>query len=258
MADDNKPGSNLANSGIIVAALAAMGVYYFHHEAPLLDSRPAVTEVNLGQQANAHQQTIDARLWQDANVVQAPTLQFDRDHRSLVAHGDAQGNLAQPVSTVLVQVEKSGKVTPVHITSARLNYTDAERKIFLDGGVTAKGSDATLTGQQMTVFLRPRSELQAGTGMATGPNPATPGQVERIIAEKSVVITEPARHATGDRLVYTSADEKFVLTGGPPSIFDAERGKITGDSLTFFRHDDRVLVEGKETSPTVTKTQVAR
>jgi len=202
--------------------------------------------------------TGDARLWQDANVVQAPTLQFDRDHRSLVAHGDAQGNLAQPVSTVLVQVEKSGKVTPVHITSARLNYTDAERKIFLDGGVTAKGSDATLTGQQMTVFLRPRSELQAGTGMATGPNPATPGQVERIIAEKSVVITEPARHATGDRLVYTSADEKFVLTGGPPSIFDAERGKITGDSLTFFRHDDRVLVEGKETSPTVTKTQVAR
>ena len=202
--------------------------------------------------------TGDARLWQNANVVQAPTLQFDRDHRSLVAHGDAQGTLAQPVSTVLVQVEKSGKVTPVHITSARLNYTDAERKIFLDGGVTAKGSDATLTGQQMTVFLRPRSESQAGIGTTTAPNPAMPGQVDRIIAEKSVVITEPARHATGDRLVYTSADDKFVLTGGPPSIFDAERGKITGDSLTFFRHDDRVLVEGKETSPTVTKTQVAR
>jgi lipopolysaccharide export system protein LptA len=202
--------------------------------------------------------TGDARLWQDANVVQAPTLQFDRDHRSLVAHGDAQGTSAQPVSTVLVQVEKSGKVTPVHITSARLNYTDAERRIFLDGGVTAKGSDATLTGQQMTVFLRPRSESQAGTVPVPAPNPATPGQIERIIAEDKVVITEPARHATGDRLVFTSADDKFVLTGGPPSIFDAERGKITGDSLTFFRHDDRVLVEGRETSPTVTKTQVAR
>ena len=202
--------------------------------------------------------TGDARLWQDANVVQAPTLQFDRDHRSLVAYGDAQGTLAQPVSTVLVQVEKSGKVTPVHITSARLNYTDAERKIFLDGGVTAKGSDATLTGQQMTVFLRPRSESQAGTVPVPAPNPATPGQIERIVAEDRVVVTEPARHATGDRLVYTSADDKFVLTGGPPSIFDAERGKITGDSLTFFRHDDRVLVEGKDTSPTVTKTQVAR
>jgi lipopolysaccharide export system protein LptA len=200
--------------------------------------------------------TGDARLWQNANVVEAPTLQFDRDHRSLIAQGATlgatQGRLAQPVSTVLVQMDKSGKVTPVHITSARLNYADAERKIFLDGGVTAKGSDTTLTAQQMTVFLLPRSQSQAATG------PGMPGQVERIVAEQKVVVTQPARRATGERLVYTSADDKFVVTGGPPSIFDAERGKITGDSLTFFRHDDRVLVEGKETSPTVTKTQVAR
>jgi len=49
-----------------------------------------------------------------------------------------------------------------------------------------------------------------------------------------------------------------VLTGGPPSIFDAEHGKITGDSLTFYKRDDRVLVEGKEASPTVTTTRVAR
>ncbi|MGA9503469.1 MAG: LptA/OstA family protein, partial [Terriglobales bacterium] len=151
------------------------------------------------------------------------------------------------------QVDKNGKVTPVHITSARLNYADAERRIFLDGGVTTKGADATMTGQQMTVYLLPRSESKAGVG-GTG----MPGQVERIVAEHEVVITEPTRHATGDRLVYTTADDKFVLTGGPPSIFDAERGKITGDLLTFYRHDDRVLVEGKGTSPTVTKTQVAR
>jgi lipopolysaccharide export system protein LptA len=190
----------------------------------------------------------DARLWQDASVVEAPTLQFDRDRRSLFA----QRNAAQPVSTALVQVDKSGNVTPVHITSARLNYTDAERKIFLDGGVTAKGSDTTMTGELMTVTLLPRSASPASAG------PGAPGQVDRIVAEHNVVITQPTRHATGERLVYTAADAKFVLTGGTPSIFDAERGKITGDSLTFYRHDDRVLVEGREASPTVTKTQVAR
>jgi lipopolysaccharide export system protein LptA len=208
--------------------------------------------------------TGDARLWQDSNVVEAPTLQFDRDHRSLLGYGDnqasaqgtaqaspAQASPAQPVSTVLVQVDKNGKVTPVHITSARLNYADAERRIFLEGGVTAKATDATMTAQQMTIFLRPRSQSQKGGS-------ATPGQVDRIIAERDVVITQPGRHANGDRLVYTSANDKFVLTGGPPSIFDAERGKTTGDSLTFFRHDDRVLVEGRETSPAVTRTQVAR
>jgi len=149
-------------------------------------------------------------------------------------------------------VDKSGKASPVHITSVRLNYADAERKILLDGGVTAKGSDTTLTGQQMTVFLMARTQSQGG------PSPGTPGQVERIVAEHNIVIMQPTRHATGDRLVYTAAEDKFVLTGGTPSIFDAERGKITGDSLTFYRHDDRVLVEGRATSPTVTRTQVAR
>jgi lipopolysaccharide export system protein LptA len=203
--------------------------------------------------------TGDARLWQNANVVEAPRLQFDRDRRSLLAQGLAQGisqrSLAQPVSTVLVQVDKSGKATPVRITSARLNYADAERKIVLGGGVTAKSSDATLTGQEMTVFLLPQSQTRQSPATA---GRGTAGQVERIVAEGKVVIAQPTRHATGDRLVYTAAEDKFVLTGGPPSIFDAERGKITGDSLTFYRHDDRVLVEGRETSPTITKTQVAR
>jgi lipopolysaccharide export system protein LptA len=191
--------------------------------------------------------TGDARLWQNANVVEAPTIEFDRDHRSLVAQG-----AAQPVTTVLVQVDKKGNVTPIHITSRRMTYTDAERKIFMNGGVTAKGSDATVTSEDMTVFLLPRSQSQAISGRST------PGQIERIIADKQVVLTQPTRHGNGDRLVYTSADDKFVLTGNSPSIFDAERGKTTGDSLTFYRQDDRVLVEGKQTSPAVTRTQVAR
>jgi len=93
---------------------------------------------------------------------------------------------------------------------------------------------------------------------SAGSDSAAPGQVDRIVADGNVVITQPSRRATGERLEYLAADDKFVLTGGSPSIFDAEHGKITGDSLTFFRHDDRVLVEGRETSPTTTRTQVAR
>lgn len=194
----------------------------------------------------------DARLWQNANLIEGPTLQFDRDKRSLFA----QASPTQAVSTVLAQVDKSGKVTPVRITSAHLDYADAERKMFLNGGVTVIGSDATMTADRMTVILRPRSESPVAA------SPGMPGQVDRIVAEEKVVVTEPTRHATGERLVYTAAEDKFVLTGGPssgpPSIFDAERGKTTGDSLTFYKRDDRVLVEGNKTSPTVTRTQVAR
>jgi lipopolysaccharide export system protein LptA len=118
-----------------------------------------------------------------------------------------------------------------------------------------------MTARQMTIFLVPRSQSKGGSSGASNSGASSvgmPGQVEKITAESEVVITEPTRRATGDRLVYTAADDKSVLTGGPPSIFDAEHGKITGDSLTFYRHDDRVLVEGRSTSPAVTRTQVAR
>ncbi len=76
-----------------------------------------------------------------------------------------------------------------------------------------------------------------------------PSQVQEIVAEGNVVIEEPSRKATGQKLVYTSAEGKFVLTGGPPVITDAEHGRITGQSLTFYSRDDRVLVEGSAAGP---------
>ena len=56
--------------------------------------------------------TGDVRLWQDANVVEAANIDFDRDRRSIVARGNGR-----PVSTALVQLDKNGKVTPITITS---------------------------------------------------------------------------------------------------------------------------------------------
>ncbi|MGZ3356867.1 MAG: hypothetical protein ACXVBO_18700, partial [Isosphaeraceae bacterium] len=99
-------------------------------------------------------------------------------------------------------------------------------------------------------------QARGQTGASAGQ--AGPSQLERIVAEGHVVIQEPNRRATGDRLLYTASEGKFVMTGGPPSIFDAERGKITGGSLTFFNRDDRVLVESSNSSPTVTQTRVAK
>ena len=189
----------------------------------------------------------EARIWQDANVVQAPSLQFDRDHRSVVAQGDGQ-----PVSTVLVQVDKKGSATPVSITSSRLTYTDDQHRAHFEGGVIARGADATITADHLDAFMFPRGQAPANQPLKGQ------GQLDRIVAEGNVTIQEQTRRAQGEKLVYTAAEDKFVLTGGLPSIFDAEHGKITGDSLTFYKRDDRVLVEGKDTSPTVTQTRVAR
>ena len=127
-----------------------------------------------------------------------------------------------------------------------------ERKAHFEGGVQAQGAELTITARRMDVFLQPRDQATTNQSL-TGT-----GKIDHIIADEHVVITQPGRRALGDRLVYTTSDDKFVLTGGSPSIFDAEHGKITGVSLTLFRHDGRVLVEGNNTSPTETETRVAR
>jgi lipopolysaccharide export system protein LptA len=142
--------------------------------------------------------------------------------------------------------------SPISITAAKLTYADSERRVHYDGGVVAKGADFTASANTVDAYLVARSQT------STNQSFSGPGQLDRMVAQDHVVLQQPKRQAEGQKLVYTAADDKFVLTGGPPSIFDAERGKITGVSLTFFRRDDTVLVEGGASTPVVTQTRVAR
>ncbi|HTS07096.1 MAG TPA: LptA/OstA family protein [Candidatus Eisenbacteria bacterium] len=209
----------------------------------------------------------NARLWQDTNVIEAPTIQFDRDRRAVIAAGTNQ----QPVQTILVEPQKSklqstaGRTAkqekginnlpstdPITITANKVTYADADRRVHYDGGVLAKATEFTASANTLDAYLAPRSQT------ASARQVSTPGQLDHMTAQGNVRIEQPKRRAEGQNLVYTAADDKVVLTGGPPSIFDAEQGKITGVSLTFFRRDDRVLVEGEASSPVVTQTRVAR
>jgi len=190
----------------------------------------------------------EARLWQGGNIVQAPTIDFNRDTRTVVA----QSTSAAPVTTVFVSQDKDGRQTPTNVSAARLTYQDSQRQARFEGGVVLRGGEITVTAEQVDAYLVAARSTAAPATPAAGPS-----QLDHIVAVKNVTVEEPKRRATGQRLVYTAQDGKFVLTGGPPSIFDAEHGKITGDSLTFFSRDDRVLVEGKS-SPTVTETRVIK
>ena len=189
-----------------------------------------------------------ARLWQGANIVEAPVIDFDRDKRSMVA----QGSDGQRVSTVFLKPGQNGKDTPVNVTAARLTYVDAQRRARFDGGVILRSADGTMTGDTVDVFLKQRDQQQAAVTQSQA------SQLDRIVCQGNIVLQQPNRRGTGDKLVYTAADGKFKLTGGPPSIFDAEHGQVTGDSLTFYSHDDRVLVEGGNSTPTVTKARVIK
>lgn len=189
-----------------------------------------------------------ARLWRGPDIVQAPSIFFDQVHRTIQAESDPSSR----VSSVFVQTDKNGKTTPVNVTSDKLVYVDADRKAVFSGNVLVKTEGSTLTAETADVFLVAAGQQATGQG---------PSQLDHIVAKGDIKIEQPNRKAIGTQLVYTSREDKFVLTGSParpPSIFDAERGQIQGDSLTFFTHDGRVLVGSRESSPNITQTKAQR
>ena len=124
----------------------------------------------------------------------------------------------------------------------------------------------TITAKLIDVYLKPadpanKSEAAQPPGpqkKSVLPGSNGPSQIDHMVAVGNVVVTEPNRRAVGDRIVYTADDGKYYLTGKSPSIFDAERGTVWGDSLTFYSHDDRVLVESKRSSPTLTRARTTK
>jgi lipopolysaccharide export system protein LptA len=186
-----------------------------------------------------------ARLWQGSNIVEANTIEFDRDQRSVLAEG--AGNR---VSCVFVQQDSSGRQTPIVITAAKLAYVDQQRRARFSGGVVAKGAEITVNADNVDVVLLARNISARDTG--------GPSQLDEIIASGHVSLQQPNRRATGDKLVYRAAESKFTLSGGPPTVTDAQRGTIRGTVLTFYSRDDRVLVESSGNTRTVTRTRVSR
>ena len=206
--------------------------------------------------------TGNVRLWQVANVVRAPKIDFDDQKRSIVAQSDA----SQKVLSLFMQRGRDGTLTPVDVTSDRMTYTDEERRVRYTGDVFAKTATNTVHAQLIDVYLKPADpDAKPSPSAPAGaqkksvlPGTNGPSQIDHMVAMEKVVVTGPNRRAVGDRLVYTADDGKYVLTGKSPSIFDAERGTVWGDSLTFYSHDDRVLVESKRSSPTITRARTTK
>lgn len=163
---------------------------------------------------------------------------------------------------------------PINVTSERLTYSDLHRLAEFEGGVVARGEDGTLTASRANVFLfpamggaqnkQPRLNHRPQDGKseeATTGNRGILGtsasQIDRIIADGNVILQQPNRRATGEHLDYSSTLDEYIMSGGNPQLFDAERGTTVGASLTFHKGDDRVQVDGAD-SRSVTHTRAPK
>ena len=150
----------------------------------------------------------------------------------------AQGDKRHPVSCVFLQVDEKGKSSTMLVNAPVLRYADNERLARYSGGVTARGEDAIMTAEHADVFLSP-----AGKARTAGPS-----QLDHIVATTRVLVQQQERWAVSEKLVYTAVTGSFVMSGDSPELSDPVNGTVQGNSLTFYSHDDRVVVEGKGSS----------
>jgi lipopolysaccharide export system protein LptA len=206
--------------------------------------------------------TVPARMWQSDHSIAAPVLEITQNPQTLKAYGP-EGNTAAVVSANLTSnLGAKHQQSVVRIHSRTLDYSDAERRGDFRGSVVAEDPDGVIHSDQAQVFLTPKttSSQSAGKQPPEKPGEQDRSQIDHIVAIGNVVMTQPGRKATGEKLVCTADDGKYVLTGAPgnlPHVYDQVKGTTTGARLIFNSQDDSVVVSGGQSSA-VTETRTPK
>jgi lipopolysaccharide export system protein LptA len=172
------------------------------------------------------------RLFQGATSINADKLTLDEQKGDLTATGKVVTNLEINDSTPA----PGAKVRPTIGRAETFNYADATR-------LATYTTAAQFDGEQ--------GHLSAGTlalQLAKADNSLE--QLEAIGAVNAVV---DKRTVTGTRLTYSPADAKYVVTGAPVRMIDAECQETSGKTLTFWKASDRVQVDGNNEVRVLTK-----
>jgi lipopolysaccharide export system protein LptA len=191
----------------------------------------------------------NVRAWRGADVVESSSLDVYRMAKRLSSGSQVLTSHLQPASYAAGAAPSSEtprhETRPITVRADFLEYFDEGSKASYRGHVKLQAEATTMEADRMDVYFS-----QLGTTQES--------QVERAMAEGHVVVVQPGRRATGEHGEYFAGPGKVVLTGGPPSIYDVKKGSTTGQRLTLFVHDDRLLVDGGDGSPSLTQHRVAQ
>lgn len=166
--------------------------------------------------------TGNARAWQDDNFVRGDKLNIYVNDKKMDASGHVQTGLYNSKR----RIDGNPTVIPVFASSDSMFYSNPDRLIHYEGSVDIKQGSDRLTAALADVHLsRDTNEM------------------EKTIAQRNVVLTQPARKGTGDWVQYTSADEVAILKGNPARVEDTEQGNTVGARLTLNIRDSRVTAD---------------
>jgi LPS export ABC transporter protein LptC len=166
--------------------------------------------------------TGNGRMWQDDNFVRGDVITLFREDKRMEARGHVQTALYQAKQ----KTGNSMNVVPVFATAEYLRYSDPDRLLHYETNVDIKQGADRMTSAVADVYLQ-----------------KDVNELERVIAQRDVVLIQPGKRGTGDWCQYTAADEVAVLKGNPAHVEDAEQGTTDGNRLTMYRRENRVVVD---------------
>jgi lipopolysaccharide transport protein LptA len=165
--------------------------------------------------------TGNARTWQDDNFLRADRITLYRENKRMDGEGHVQSALYQARRK---NPNGVSEVVPVFATSDRMFYADPDRLIHYESNVDIKQGTDRIRCASADVYLYKDS-----------------GEVEKTIAQRNVVLTQPGRQGTGDWAQYTAADETVILKGNPARVEDVEQGNSESGRLTVYLRENRVV-----------------
>ena len=166
--------------------------------------------------------TGNARAWQDDNYVRGDKLVIYVNDKRM----EATGHVQTAIYNSKRRVENNDAVVPVFAAADSMFYSDPDRTIHYEGNVDIKQGTDRLTSGVADVYLAKETN-----------------EMEKTIAQRNVVLTQPNRKGTGDWVEYTAANEVAVLKGNPARVEDVEQGNTEGDRLTLSVRDGKVTAD---------------
>ena len=160
-----------------------------------------------------------ARAWQDDNYV--------RGDKVIIYINDKRMEAIGHVQTTIYDTKRRGEsAAPVFAASDTMFYSEPDRTIHYEGNVDIKQGTDRLTGGVADVYLAKESN-----------------EMEKTVAQRNVVLTQPNRKGSGDWVEYTAASEVAVLKGNPARVADVEQGNTEGNRLTLSVRDGKVTAD---------------
>ncbi|MCP9454510.1 MAG: hypothetical protein NNA18_00190 [Nitrospira sp.] len=134
---------------------------------------------------------------------------------------------------------------PTTITSNKMTVHNRENQAIFEGNVVLTRGALVVNSEKMIVFFHGQAgdpKHGAAEKRSEGLPSPTGRSLERVEAIGHVTIKQENGHATCQKAVYFSNEEKIIMTGDPVAW---EKGtRVSGRQITIYLAEERSVVEG--------------